>query len=63
MVAVEGDALSEECFLGLEGCSQDKTCPIHDFWKAEQERIKARLSDITLSEWAEVEACWKRTTP
>ena len=62
MVAVEGDTLTRNCLLGLEGCTQGNTCPVHDFWRAEQERIRTRLSNITLVEWANCGMCWKRAT-
>lgn len=51
--AIDGDALFEECVLGLPGCGERKPCPMHDHWAVERERIKRMFSTTTLATTAD----------
>lgn len=53
--AIEGTRTSPRCVLGLAGCSDERACPMHEFWTRERTRIEARLRSITLAEMAEFE--------
>jgi Rrf2 family protein len=55
VAAVEGEDWSERCLLGLEGCSDDRSCPTHAFWGVERERIRGRLEQVTLQQIADFE--------
>ncbi len=53
--AVEGPRLMERCLLGLDG--YDESCPTHEFWKEEQERIKTELDARHLAEFTCFKNC------
>ena len=54
VVAIDGDALFEECVLGLPGCGEAEPCPLHDHWTAERERMRTTFQNTTLSEVPDV---------
>lgn len=56
--AVEGENWQPCCLLGLTDCSDDRACPLHEFWKVEQGRIEDQLRHTTLKELAEFESNW-----
>jgi len=53
--AVQGEERMDRCLLGFSECSDEKSCPVHEFWKEEKENIKARMKQITLDQVAEFE--------
>jgi Rrf2 family protein len=53
--AVEGDDWAEGCLLGLHQCSDERACPLHQFWKNERGRVREKLESVTLQEVAEFE--------
>lgn len=50
VVAIDGDALFEECVLGLPGCGEAEPCPLHDHWTEERERMRTTFQNTTLAE-------------
>lgn len=54
--AVDGSAWIGRCLLGLETCSDERACPVHEFWKAERARIRSQLEQITLHDVAVFES-------
>lgn len=45
--------LSEECILGLERCSDDVPCPLHDLWSAFRNRYTAEVRELTVADLAD----------
>ena len=56
--AVEPQIAEPRCFLGFAECSDERSCPAHDFWCEERARIQAYLSQMTVSDVGEFE--WNR---
>lgn len=52
---VDGADWCSRCMLGLDECSDERSCPTHEFWKVERERLRDELGRITLGEIAEFE--------
>lgn len=50
VVAIDGDALFEECVLGLPGCGEAAPCPLHDHWTEERERMRTTFQNATLEQ-------------
>lgn len=50
--AVEGKSWIADCMLGFSTCSQDHTCPTHDFWTQERTRIESILTRLTIKDAA-----------
>lgn len=48
--AVDGSEWLEKCILGLEECSDERACPLHEFWMPMRKEIERRLSLQTLEE-------------
>ncbi len=38
------------CFLGQEECSDERACPVHDFWKDAKADYEQKLLDTTLAD-------------
>jgi Rrf2 family iron-sulfur cluster assembly transcriptional regulator len=55
VAAVEGADWDEHCLLGLNSCSDDRSCPMHTYWKATRVTIREELERISLCEVAEFE--------
>lgn len=53
--AVDGTAWAGRCLLGLAACSDERACPMHEFWKAERARIRERLARTSLRDVAQFE--------
>jgi Rrf2 family transcriptional regulator, iron-sulfur cluster assembly transcription factor len=51
--AIDGLRELEECAVGLERCSDDTPCPLHDTWKPIRARIREYLESTTLEAMAE----------
>lgn len=47
--AVEGPDWIGDCLLGLDECSDQTTCPTHDFWRRIRGEITDELSRTTLA--------------
>lgn len=51
--AVDGPVdLSSNCILGLDRCSDDSPCALHDYWKMFREQYFSTISAMTLEEAA-----------
>ena len=50
--AVESKPWLPQCLLGLEGCTDERACPTHDFWTKQRARIEAELQKQTLHDVA-----------
>ena len=48
--AVENREWLDRCLLGLETCSDERACPMHQFWKASRAAIEANLRSTTLAD-------------
>jgi len=49
--------LTEECVLGLDRCSDEVSCPLHETWKEFRDTLLAKLENATLADMvAELEA-------
>lgn len=53
--AVEGEQWMDRCILGLEECSDERACPMHELWKPSRARIRGEMEQITLARVAEFE--------
>jgi len=53
--AVQGEERFDRCLLGLAECSDERSCPVHEFWKGEKENVKDRMKQVTLDQVAEFE--------
>ncbi len=62
IVAVEGENWKHKCLLGLANCSDERKCPIHNYWKKERDRIENKFYNVTLDHVAEFErkAAWRK---
>jgi Rrf2 family protein len=54
VVAIDGDALFEECVLGLPGCGEAEPCPLHDRWTETRSELEATFRETTLAEVPDV---------
>lgn len=48
VVAIDGDAIFEECVLGLPGCADDNPCPLHSIWRVTKEELRDELKSANL---------------
>ncbi len=39
-----------QCFLGQAECSDERACPMHEYWKAASEKFEAQLTNTTLAD-------------
>ena len=53
--AFDGPEWLERCILGLDECTDERACPLHEFWKPTRIKIRHELSRKTLAEVAEFE--------
>ena len=53
--AVDGPGWSDRCLLGLEVCSDERSCPAHQFWTALKDEIHSQLAAITLKDVCDFE--------
>lgn len=54
VVAIDGDALFEECVLGLPGCGEAEPCPLHESWSQTRGRVEEMFRSTTLAEVPDV---------
>ena len=52
VVAIDGQAIFEECVLGLPGCGDEKPCPLHDQWATTRNQLNSVFESMTLSSLA-----------
>lgn len=45
---IDGDAISEQCFLGLSECSEEKPCPVHHLFYPIKTELNHNLMNLTL---------------
>jgi len=45
---VEGPISDTECMLGLDVCSDEASCPMHDFWKSYRATFRQKMKAISL---------------
>lgn len=48
--AIDGRKWLGRCLLGLDECSDSRSCPTHEFWKATRAEIEDRLHSTSLQE-------------
>ncbi len=53
---LDGSDWNTRCLLGLEGCSDDRNCPTHAFWKVTREAITHKLAETSLADLFAFEA-------
>ncbi len=53
ILAIEETDCLKKCLLGLENCSDDNPCPIHDQWKVIRENIQSIFETTTLAQLKE----------
>ncbi len=54
--AVEPMAERPRCVLGMTTCSDDKPCPMHDFWREIRKQIQQQLAVTTLAQAAQYQS-------
>ena len=52
VAAIDGLDQFAECAVGLEGCSDNSPCPLHDTWKGLRTQLMTSLETTTLDEMA-----------
>jgi Rrf2 family transcriptional regulator, iron-sulfur cluster assembly transcription factor len=52
VAAIDGLDQFAECAVGLEGCSDDSPCPLHDTWKGLRTQMMNYLETTTLADMA-----------
>ncbi|MGA3295810.1 MAG: Rrf2 family transcriptional regulator [Candidatus Acidiferrales bacterium] len=52
VAAIDGLDQFAECSVGLEGCSDDSPCPLHDTWKVLRRQLMNNLEVTTLADMA-----------
>jgi len=50
--AIDGDSIFRGCGLGLNDCSEDHPCPVHDKFKSIRGELTTMLENTTLEELA-----------
>ncbi len=50
--AVGGHPIKYPCVLGLSECSEERACPLHEFWSETIERVHIKLAETTLADTA-----------
>ena len=51
--AVDGVQALDACAVGLERCSDEMPCPLHETWKPIRERLRTYLHETTLATMAD----------
>jgi len=52
VAAIDGLDQFAECAVGLEGCSDESPCPLHDTWKGLRTKLMNYLETTTLTDMA-----------
>jgi Rrf2 family protein len=53
--AIDDPLVEERCMLGIPHCSDERACPVHDFWKERRSEIVRHLESITLDDLTKFE--------
>jgi DNA-binding IscR family transcriptional regulator len=53
--------VQEICVLGLDECSDESRCALHDYWKEFRETYSRTVATMTLAEAAEIVARKQQT--
>ncbi|HFE64736.1 MAG TPA: Rrf2 family transcriptional regulator, partial [Caldithrix sp.] len=53
IVAIDGTAIFEQCILGLNQCSDENPCPLHNEWKKIKTQMEQLFGNTTLASLAE----------
>ena len=56
--AVDPKLNQPRCFLGFAECSEERSCPAHDFWCRTRKKTMAYLEDLTVADVGDFE--WNR---
>lgn len=51
--AIDGNGLFTKCVLGLETCSSEKPCPVHEKYKIIKEEIIGLLKGTSIEDYSE----------
>ncbi len=54
--AVTAPDQQPQCVLGMKECSEEKSCPMHGFWKQMRQQLTQQLSQLTLAQVASYQA-------
>jgi Rrf2 family transcriptional regulator, iron-sulfur cluster assembly transcription factor len=54
--AIDGNAWLGRCLLGLEECSDERSCPTHAFWKPTREKLRQTMAETSLASVRRFEA-------
>ncbi len=46
--AVEGEIQDDQCMLGLDSCTAEAACPMHDFWTEFRESFRSKMRSVSL---------------
>jgi Rrf2 family transcriptional regulator, iron-sulfur cluster assembly transcription factor len=63
VAAIDGLDQFLECAVGLENCSDESPCPLHDTWKGLRTQMMNYLENTTLADMAAAEAKRKGPLP
>jgi len=58
--AIEGEAWTKSCLLGIAQCSDEHACPLHHFWKNTRSEIRKNLAETSLKDSIEFESHQKK---
>lgn len=53
--AIDGQEWFSRCLLGMDTCSESRSCPTHEFWKVTRASVKDKLSQTSLADVIEHE--------
>ena len=48
--AMDGEAIFKGCALGLDGCSDDAPCPLHDGFKRIRDTLEGMLRSVSMED-------------
>ena len=61
--AMDGEHWQESCLLGLATCSDERACPVHEFWKEQRKNILGELQKTSLADVARFERTHRLAQP
>lgn len=50
ITAIDGNAIFEDCILGLPGCGEKKPCPLHLEWGKQREKLEKTFNQTSISD-------------
>ncbi|TRX52210.1 Rrf2 family transcriptional regulator [Fulvivirga sp. M361] len=50
VMAIDGEGIVKKCILGLEVCSENRPCPVHDKFVAVRDHLRGILSTTLITE-------------